>query len=189
MLIYCGTAQVDTEGEISDVRQIDYISRMLNFKLGMRTAQFTSRESMDVRSLRIEEFKAHEIQALVAIKCLDEGVNIPSVRTAFILASTTNPKEYIQRRGRVLRRYPGKDVAVIYDFITLPRALEEVRNTDIKSMQHELALVKNELNRMMEFRNLARNFYISDHLIEDIRDAYHIPITEDEFIDAKEEWG
>ena len=189
MLIYCGTAQVDTEGEISDVRQIDYISRMLNFELGMRTAQFTSRESMDVRSLRIEEFKAHEIQALVAIKCLDEGVNIPSVRTAFILASTTNPKEYIQRRGRVLRRYPGKDVAVIYDFITLPRPLEEVRNTDIKSMQHELALVKNELNRMMEFRNLARNFYISDHLIEDTRDVYHIPITEDEFIDAKEEWG
>lgn len=83
----------------------------------MRTAQFTSKESMDERALRIEEFKSHDIQALVAIKCLDEGVNIPSIRTAFILASTTNPKEYIQRRGRVLRRYPGKESAVIYDLL------------------------------------------------------------------------
>lgn len=189
MLIYCGTAQIGAEGEGLDLRQIDYISRMLNFEFRMRTAQFTSRESMDVRAHRIEEFKEHEIQALIAIKCLDEGVNIPSVRTAFILASTTNPKEYIQRRGRVLRRYPGKEFAVIYDFITLPRPLEEVRNTDIKSMQHEITLVRNELNRMVEFRNLARNFYISDRLIEEIRDAYHILPTENIFIDEKEEWG
>lgn len=189
MLIYCGAAQVGIKDENLDIRQIDYISRMLNFELEMRTAQFTSKESMDERALRIEEFKSHDIQALVAIKCLDEGVNIPSIRTAFILASTTNPKEYIQRRGRVLRRYPGKESAVIYDFITLPRSLDEVRNSDAALGRHELALVKNELNRMVEFRNLARNFYVSDHLIDEIRDTYNIPITETEFVDEREEWG
>ena len=189
MLIYCGAAQVGIEDENLDIRQIDYISRMLNFELEMRTAQFTSKESMDERALRIEEFKSHDIQALVAIKCLDEGINIPSIRTAFILASTTNPKEYIQRRGRVLRRYPGKESAVIYDFITLPRSLDEVRNSDAALGRHELALVKNELNRMVEFRNLARNFYVSDHLIDEIRDTYNIPITETEFVDEREEWG
>lgn len=189
MLIYCGAAQVGIEDENLDIRQIDYISRMLNFELEMRTAQFTSKEFMDERALRIEEFKSHDIQALVAIKCLDEGINIPSIRTAFILASTTNPKEYIQRRGRVLRRYPGKESAVIYDFITLPRSLDEVRNSDAALGRHELALVKNELNRMVEFRNLARNFYVSDHLIDEIRDTYNIPITETEFVDEREEWG
>ena len=189
MLIYCGAAQVGIEDENLDIRQIDYISRMLNFELEMRTAQFTSKESMDERARRIEEFKSHAIQALVAIKCLDEGVNIPSIRTAFILASTTNPKEYIQRRGRVLRRYPGKESAVIYDFITLPRSLDEVRNSDAALGWHELALVKNELNRMVEFRNLARNFYVSDHLIDEIRDTYNIPITETGFVDEREEWG
>lgn len=189
MLIYCGAAQVGVEDENLDIRQIDYISRMLNFEFDMRTAQFTSKESMEERALRIEEFKLHDIQALVAIKCLDEGVNIPSIRTAFILASTTNPKEYIQRRGRVLRRYPGKESAVIYDFITLPRSLDEVRNSDAELGRHELALVKNELNRMIEFRDLARNFYVSDHLIDDIRDAYNIPVTENEFVDEREEWG
>lgn len=189
MLIYCGAAQVGVEDENLDIRQIDYISRMLNFEFDMRTAQFTSKESMEERAIRIEEFKSHDIQALVAIKCLDEGVNIPSIRTAFILASTTNPKEYIQRRGRVLRRYPGKEFAVIYDFITLPRSLDEVRNSDAELGRHELALVKNELNRMVEFRDLARNFYVSDHLIDDIRDAYNIPVTENEFVDEREEWG
>ena len=56
MLIYCGAAQVGIEDENLDIRQIDYISRMLNFELEMRTAQFTSKESMDERALRIEEF-------------------------------------------------------------------------------------------------------------------------------------
>lgn len=50
-------------------------------------------------------------------------------------------------------------------------------------------LGKNELNRMVEFRNLARNFYVSDHLIDEIRDTYNIPITEIEFVDEREEWG
>ncbi|MCQ4815862.1 helicase-related protein, partial [Cloacibacillus evryensis] len=59
------------------------------------------------------------LQAMIAIKCLDEGVYIPAIKTAFILASTTNQKEYIQRRGRVLRLYKGKEYAVIYDFIAL----------------------------------------------------------------------
>ena len=70
--------------------------------------------------------QVHVLQALVAIKCLDEGVNIPNIHTAFILASSTNPKEYIQRRGRVLRKAPGKDYAVIYDFVTLPFPIDEI---------------------------------------------------------------
>lgn len=79
---------------------------------------------IEKRELIKSEFSSGEnLQALIAIKCLDEGVNIPSIKTAFILASTTNPKEYIQRRGRVLRLAKGKDFAEIYDFLTLPAAL------------------------------------------------------------------
>ena len=82
--------------------------------------------------------KGETIQALIAIKCLDEGVNIPSIKTAFILASTTNPKEYIQRRGRVLRKFDGKDFAVIYDFITIPKDL----NDSIGSTESEMNMGK-----------------------------------------------
>lgn len=57
---------------------------------------------------------------VVAIKCLDEGVDIPSVTHALILASSKNPREYIQRRGRVLRRHDGKALAYVHDAIVVP---------------------------------------------------------------------
>lgn len=179
MLVYCGATRLmeqDTdEIEIDeDIRQIDYISRMLNFDLRMNTAQFTSREDAEERKRRIQAFDEEEVQALVAIKCLDEGVNIPSIRTAFILASTTNPKEYIQRRGRVLRLFPGKDHAVIYDFITLPRKLDIVINTDSELAGREVTLVKNELRRMIEFKDIAMNAYKADRIVNEIIDAYEL---------------
>ena len=98
---------------------------MLGNKLNMRVSMFTAKEDANERERIKQSFAEGELlQALVAIKCLDEGVNIPGIRTAFILASSTNPKEYVQRRGRVLRRAKGKTHAVIYDFITLPRDLD-----------------------------------------------------------------
>ena len=71
-------------------------------------------------------------------------------KTAFILASTTNPKEYIQRRGRVLRKSPetGKEYAEIYDFITLPRPLEDVSSLTAEEAKRDLSLVKKELSRI-----------------------------------------
>ena len=88
---------------------------------------------------------------MAAIKCLDEGVNIPGIRTAFILASTTNPKEYIQRRGRVLRKADNKPFAEIYDFVTLPRPLDSVSGLTIEQANRDKTLVKNELARIKEF--------------------------------------
>lgn len=120
-----------------------------------------------------EEFaKGDNLQALIAIKCLDEGVNIPSIKTAFILASTTNPKEYIQRRGRVLRISKGKEFAEIYDFITLPRPIDEVSGRTFEQMSRELTLVKNELCRAEEFARLAENSMIAYALIDDIKENY-----------------
>lgn len=62
---------------------------------------------------------------LVSIRCLDEGVDIPAVDHAMILASSQNPRQFIQRRGRVLRKAPGKDIAVIHDEIVVPVSLED----------------------------------------------------------------
>jgi len=123
----------------------------------------------------IEKFtEGEEIQSLVAIKCLDEGVNIPAIKTAFILASTTNPKEYIQRRGRVLRLSPGKECAEIYDFITLPRELEIVSFLNEKELKYDKSLIQRELQRIEDFRRLADNSYESMDEILAIRDAYQI---------------
>ena len=186
MLIYCGATNVQGYDNCSDddIRQIDYISRMLNFDFGMRTAQFTSREDSKERKRRLEEFQNGEIQALIAIKCLDEGVNVPAIKTAYILASTTNPKEYIQRRGRVLRLYPGKEAAYIYDFITLPRELTTVENTSSELAKSERALVVKEIRRMREFCHIALNPYETQMLIMDLRDIYNV--TEENILEKDE---
>ena len=122
LLVYCGATNVlddksdYTPTDSGDLRQIEAVTNILGNEFGMKVARFTAEESMETRTIIKEQFqKADGLQAIVAIKCLDEGVNIPGIRTAFILASTTNPKEYIQRRGRVLRKASGKLFAEIYD--------------------------------------------------------------------------
>ena len=176
ILVYCGsTTVVDTdyvENVASDeeIRQVDAATSVLQ-GLGITTSQFTSNEDAKTREILKKEFDSGDvIQALVAIRCLDEGVNIPSIDKAIIMASSTNPKEYIQRRGRVLRLYKGKTHAVIYDFVTLPRSLDEVSN--ISGFGHDLGLVKREVARVKDFASLALNEYDSDELISEIEDVY-----------------
>lgn len=191
MLIYCGAANLIDEytEEGEDIRQIDLITYILGDELGMNVAQFTSSESMEERAQLKKKFtEGIELQGLVAIKCLDEGVNIPMIKTAFILASTTNPKEYIQRRGRVLRLYPGKDFARIYDFVTLPRALDTVRSHTKDEVCYDIALIRNELNRMEEFRRLSLNPYDSNVIMREIIEAYDLQIDSKKFDPLEEEF-
>lgn len=177
LLVYCGAATVDFEPEDASVdagemRQIEAVTRILGNKMNMRVARFTSLENADERKLIRQHFQSGELQAIVAIKCLDEGVNIPGIRTAFILASTTNPKEYIQRRGRVLRKAPNKPFARIYDFVTLPRPLETVQSLTDAEKKRSKALVKNELARLKEFGQLAQNAWDAHELISKIEETY-----------------
>jgi superfamily II DNA or RNA helicase len=134
---------------------------------------------MEERASIKEHFQdGGKLQAIVAIKCLDEGVNIPGIRTAFILASTTNPKEYIQRRGRVLRKANSKPFAEIYDFVTLPRPLDSVSGLTIEQANRDKTLVKNELARIREFGRLALNSMLANNLIWEIEEAYHLNDTD-----------
>lgn len=181
ILVYCGATNViDEKADYSsideeDVRQIEAVTRILGNEFGMEVAKFTSEENMETRATIKEQFqKGDRLQAIVAIKCLDEGVNIPGIRTAFILASTTNPKEYIQRRGRVLRKAENKPFAEIYDFVTLPRELDSVSGLTTEQAQRDLSLVKNELARIKEFGKLSMNSMEANDLIWDIQEAYHI---------------
>ena len=104
----CGS---DIEGKVIQMKldKVEAVSDLLGNKLNMRIAQFTSSESAEEREILKRFAEGKHVRALVAIRCLDEGVNIPSIKMAFILASSTNPKEYVQRRGRVLRKAPGKN--------------------------------------------------------------------------------
>lgn len=181
ILVYCGATkgleqnQDRSDVDSEDIRQIDAVTALLGNKLGMEVSQFTSKESVEEREVLKREFSAGDtLKVLIAIKCLDEGVNIPKIKTAFILASTTNPKEYIQRRGRVLRLSEGKEYAEIYDFITLPYDTESVTSLTEAQVKRNSTLVKNELRRAEEFSRIAVNMVESASLIDEIKDAYGI---------------
>lgn len=166
-------------------RQIDLVAEMLGNTLGMRVGRFTSQESAQERAqIRAAFADGETLQALVAIKCLDEGVNIPSIKTAFILASSTNPKEYIQRRGRVLRKFPGKEYAAIYDFITLPFPFETLASQNDAIIESTKGLIKRELIRMMDFADIAENPSLTFDLLYELKHGFNI--TEEELLGEEE---
>lgn len=181
MLIYCGSTTMADPGytenapEESEVRQIDVVSSMLGNELGMKVSQFTSRENAEKREILKKEFaEGKQMQALVAIRCLDEGVNIPSIETAFIMASSTNPKEYVQRRGRVLRKFPGKKRAVIYDFVTLPMGIDDVAGYPEDIVRSSKSLAAREIVRMKDFAQISENPADSMAQITAIVEAFDI---------------
>ncbi|MCF2657512.1 DEAD/DEAH box helicase family protein [Lacrimispora saccharolytica] len=187
ILVYCGATTIrdpsyqEGNPEEEEVRQIDYVTRMLGNELGMDVAQFTSKENNANRMILKKEFdKGESLQALVAIRCLDEGVNIPSIKYAFILSSSTNPKEYIQRRGRVLRKYPGKDKAIIFDFITDPIPDAEFDNVTSDAINSMKSLVKKEIFRMRDFADISENPASVDRLVQSLCEKYDVNIYEEE---------
>lgn len=119
---------------------------------GLRAHEFVHDVPMAKRQEILVSFDKMELDAVVAIKCLDQGVDVPATRRAYILASTTNPREFVQRRGRVLRKAHGKERAFIYDFVVGP--WDRYRKID-KSIGQ--SLLKRELPRFAEFNELAIN--------------------------------
>ena len=98
ILVYCGATNVlredaeESETMDTDIKQIQAVTRLLGNELDMSVAKFTAEESAEERQIIKEHFANGDLQAIVAIKCLDEGMNIPGISTAFILASSTNLK-------------------------------------------------------------------------------------------------
>ena len=140
-------------GSDKDPGQLEAINRLLREK-GVLFHQLTYQETSNREQTKriIESFQDGTLRVLTAKRVLDEGVNIPQIQKAFILASTTVERQWVQRRGRLLRRCAeiGKTHSVLHDFIALPPNLVS-GDTDIR------ALVRSELRRVQEFASLARN--------------------------------
>ncbi|HCE24620.1 MAG TPA: hypothetical protein DF282_19240 [Hyphomonas sp.] len=134
--------------------QLEAVNRLLR-KKGILFHQLTAEETGDRDNTKriIKSFQDGEIQVLTAKRVLDEGVNIPQICKAYVLASTTVERQWVQRRGRLLRtcRAIGKTHSTIHDFLALPPGMEDGLDPDARS------LVRSELRRAQEFARLARN--------------------------------
>lgn len=158
-LIYC-----------DDTDQLDLVAQAID-DLGLSPLVYHS--SMAGAQAETLEYFARNRGVLVAIKCLDEGVDIPSVNAALVLASSTNPREFIQRRGRVLRKDVGKHSAVVRDALVVPDGTSETGDDTA-------TLIRTELRRALEFARGARN---AGTLHELQRLAREIGISLDEAVD------
>jgi DNA phosphorothioation system restriction enzyme len=149
-LFYCGDSTVNYNSELYQ-RQLEAVTRILGVELGYRINTYTAQTPLSEREKMKQQLETGELQGIVAIRCLDEGVDIPSIKNAVILASTGNPRQFIQRRGRILRPYQGKERANLFDMIVIPPDL------DRETWEIERNLLRKEIKRFVEFANLADN--------------------------------
>jgi len=169
-VVYCGAGKTE-----SGLKHRDNTSRILGSKYKVTT--FTSDDSGN-RPKILSQFQKDYYDALIAIKCLDEGVDIPSLEKLYILSSDKNYRQTVQRRGRVLRRFRDKEMGYIYDMMVLPPS------GDYSSIAKSLVL--NELLRVEEYSRTASN---KDYLSGQI-DNYMLSydISEEEFENEKEKF-
>ena len=163
-VVYCGDGRLFDSDTGEEIRHIQSVKRTLT-RLGYKSSQFTAKENMNDRMELVDLFNKGEISTLVAIRCLDEGINIPSIKSALILSSNDDYREFVQRRGRILRRYPNKDYADIYDVIVLPTP-------------YLTAWAKMELRRFLEYAHLSKNWSDLEPVLYSYMDEYGISIEE-----------
>lgn len=159
-VVYCGQGK---EGEDSI---IDLVTKILHeARLSVHT--FTSK-TID-RPKVLKEFEGGFFDVLVAIKCFDEGVDVPKLDKIYIMASDSALRQTVQRRGRVLRqcRATGKEMAFIYDMVVLPPQGYYIDN-GAKS------LVMNEFRRVLEYNRLSSNLEINNFIITNYLNKYEI---------------
>jgi superfamily II DNA or RNA helicase len=128
----------------ADINQADIVCHRLS-QQGIIVSRFTSIEDKQ-RNQILNHFSQGRLDALVAVKCLDEGVNIPAAQEAIILASDTSERQFIQRRGRILRKAEGKDQATLIDILVVPPIGDE-----------RVKLITSEVKRIKHFAKTASN--------------------------------
>ena len=113
------------------------------------------------------DFADGKLQVLTSMKCLDEGVDVPRSELAIFCSSTGNPRQFIQRRGRVLRTHPDKKMAELHDLVVIPEI-----NPYSDSYRMEQSLVRGELERVKNFANLSENPSYSELELREVLDHY-----------------
>lgn len=172
VVVYCGDGKLFDNNSGEELRHIQSIKRVLSSH-EYKASQFTASENMSQRMSLVDSFNKGEISALAAIRCLDEGINIPSIKSALILSSNDDYREFVQRRGRILRTYDGKESAQIYDVVVLP-------STDNK------AWATIELRRFLEYAKLALNWNNLKDELQGLLSQYNLEMDDIDVFDYED---
>jgi DNA phosphorothioation system restriction enzyme len=169
-LVYCAEGGKPAgNGEPPGPSQVSQVIGLIGNDLHLAVHAYVAETSRAERQVLLRRFGAgDDLRVLVAMRCLDEGVDIPDARVAYLLASSSNPRQFIQRRGRILRPAPGKDMAEIIDYLAVPQAGTPL-NFDV-----ERNLLTRELERASEFGKLAENYEATLALLRPLKEKYQL---------------
>lgn len=166
---YFGTKDYMDDDEDSD-RLIDiYTSVIKDLGETVTVKKFTSNSTG--RDKTLQDFADGKIGVLTSMKCLDEGVDVPRSELAVFCSSTGNPRQFIQRRGRILRTHPQKKMAFIHDLVVIPDI-----DPSMESYNIERNLMRSELSRVRNFALLSENSNYTFDVLEPILDYYNISL-------------
>lgn len=169
-LVYCAEGRRPVEpGDPLGPNQVAEVMDMVGNDLGLAAHSYVAETPRAQRRVLLRRFgTGADLRVLVAMRCLDEGVDIPDARVGYLLASSSNPRQFIQRRGRLLRRSPGKDMAEILDYIAIPQ-----RGAPI-NFEVERNLLTRELERVDEFGRLAENYGATLEVLRPVKEQYQL---------------
>lgn len=173
-IIYASPGNFNDSKVSYDEKHIDYVTRRIG-TLGCNARKVNGLVPIQERDDILNQFREKKLDTLVAVKVLDQGVNLKSVTHAFILSSTDSKTEFIQRRGRILRIEEGKPASKIYDIVMLPHDIKDYFNTPTFE---DAYVVDRELRRMKEYNIAAVNSKDNDRTIEQIHEFYEEVLKE-----------
>lgn len=167
-IIYCSPGLYNDGLNIQDQKHIDFVQRRLG-DIGCKLRVIKSGVNAMEREEILKQFRIKDLDTLLAIKCLDQGVNLKNVTHAYILSSTDSLTEFIQRRGRILRIDKNKPISKIYDLVILP---QDIKSINFNPTIEDAYLVDRELRRMREYNFASNNNNENNIIIESIEEKY-----------------
>ena len=168
--VYDSSDVVEDDAE-SDKLIDEYTQIVMNVSPTTTVRKFVSGQK-DRESI-LKDFGNGDLEVLTSMKCLDEGVDVPRSEMAIFCASTGNPRQFIQRRGRILRTHKDKKYAYIHDLVVVPDI-----GADCVDYEMERKLILSELKRVRDFASLSRNLDYSYIELEDVLNFYNIPLLD-----------
>lgn len=161
----------DKKADKEDQKLINIFSEIITTEFGLSQYQFIGVTKN--REWILEQFSKGKIAVLTSMKCLDEGVDVRRAEIAIFCSSTGNPRQFIQRRGRILRTHPDKKYATIYDMIVVPALINQYFED---TLQMEKSILQGELKRVYEFSGLALNHYQALQTLEKVALEFDLDI-------------
>ena len=169
----------DTREEIADDKETDNLINIYTRAVMEVDDKVTVRKFVSGQKDRekiLEDFASGKLQVLTSMKCLDEGVDVPRSELAIFCSSTGNPRQFIQRRGRILRKHPNKHLAELHDLIVVAEI-----DPQSESYKMEQAMLRSELERVNNFALLSENPSYSELELREVMDFYSLNLYNNKY--------